>query len=73
MRGKLPPLQPGKEWALKIYPDGRSELRQVSSELIATNEDGIAALRSGRATIVRMMDISVDLVDYIKNPKGTQP
>ena len=71
MRGKLPPLEPGKEWTFKIYPGGRSELRQASSELISTNEEGIAALRSNKATTVRMMGISLELVDYIQNQKET--
>lgn len=66
MRGKLPPLQPGKEWALKIYPGGRSELRPYSSEMIMTNEDGLTALREGRSAIVRMMGISLEILAYIE-------
>lgn len=65
MRGKLPPLQLGKEWAFKIYPGGRSELRPYSSEMIMTNEDGLTALREGRFAIVRMMGISLELLAYI--------
>lgn len=71
MRGKLPPLEPGKEWAFKIYPGGRSELRQVSSEMIASNDEGIAALRSGKSTTVRMMGISLELATYIEK-KGKE-
>lgn len=72
MRGKLPPLQPGKEWAFKIYPGGRSELRQCSPDIIVTNEEGIAALREGRSVNVRMMGLSLELADYIEQ-KGKQP
>lgn len=44
IRTNLPPLQPGREWAILIYPGGRSEWRQVTPGQVMSLGDAIDVL-----------------------------
>lgn len=54
---KLPPLRADNVWAMRIWPGGRMEVKQVTSDRIAKSTgDALKDLESGKYTFVWLDD-----------------
>lgn len=52
----LPPLRPNRVWGFRMWPGGRTELKQVSPTLIATVDAALASLDEGIFVTVSLAD-----------------
>lgn len=48
----LPPLRPGKVWAIQLYPGGRRAYMQVAPERVSSFFDAYQKLKSGQMVYV---------------------
>lgn len=52
----LPPLRPNRVWGFRMWPGGRTELRQVSLTLLTTVDAALASLDEGMFATVVLSD-----------------
>jgi hypothetical protein len=68
---KLPPLRPGKVYAMQIYPGGRKVVRQCNADQLSTPSAAAKALTAGRMVYV-WPDDAVDTLQRWERAKGAK-
>jgi hypothetical protein len=66
---KLPPLRPGKVYAMQIYPGGRKVVQQRNPEQLSTASVAVKALIAGRMVYVWLGD-AVDVLTRWQQAKA---
>ena len=69
---KLPPLRPGKVYAMQIYPGGRKVVRQRNADQLSAPNAAVKALVAGRMVYVRLDD-AADTLQRWQQAKAVQP
>lgn len=68
MGQELPPLRDGNVWAMKIYPGGRKEVRQVNPSRVDFVSNALKKLKAEQSVYV-WLDDAVEVLTRANLPK----